>query len=81
MDLAQFSAAISIYRGAAADLPPPLCRHVGLTETHELDMVQLRSLVGPRTKLVATYHMSNVTGAVRPCGRRVRTCARVGLLH
>ena len=40
-------------------------RHVGLTPAGELDMAQLRAVLGPRTRLVATYHMSNVTGAVR----------------
>lgn len=41
-------------------------KHVGLTESHELDMARLHKLVGPRTRLVATYHISNVTGAVNP---------------
>jgi len=41
-------------------------RFVGLGEDGGLDMEQLRSLVGPRTKLVSLAHVSNTLGSVLP---------------
>ena len=42
-------------------------RHVPLTrDTQELDVDALRRLLGPRTKLVALVHASNVLGGVTP---------------
>lgn len=41
-------------------------RIVELTPTGELDLDHLRSLLSPRTKLVAVSHVSNVLGAVNP---------------
>lgn len=41
-------------------------KHVGLTETHELDMDELRSLVSDKTKLIAVNHISNALGCINP---------------
>ncbi|MGH1421741.1 MAG: cysteine desulfurase [Hyphomonas sp.] len=39
-------------------------RWVGLTDDGLLDMDELRSVIGPKTKMVAMTHMSNVLGTV-----------------
>eukprot|EP00238_Polyblepharides_amylifera_P013769 CAMPEP_0196598480 /NCGR_PEP_ID=MMETSP1081-20130531/94344_1 /TAXON_ID=36882 /ORGANISM="Pyramimonas amylifera, Strain CCMP720" /LENGTH=413 /DNA_ID=CAMNT_0041924181 /DNA_START=496 /DNA_END=1737 /DNA_ORIENTATION=- len=41
-------------------------KHVGLTEDERIDMEHLRTLVGPRTKLVSLAHISNTLGCVLP---------------
>ncbi|MGE3076308.1 MAG: cysteine desulfurase [Dehalococcoidia bacterium] len=41
-------------------------RFVGLTQEGHLDLDSLRSVVGPRTKLVSLVHMSNVLGTINP---------------
>lgn len=41
-------------------------RPVPLTVDHRLDLDALRAAIGPRTKLVSTFHMSNVLGAINP---------------
>ncbi len=43
-----------------------------ITDTGELDMVALEQLIGPKTKLVAITHMSNVLGTVTPAKDIVR---------
>jgi len=44
-------------------------RHVGLTDDHRIDLDALEAAIGERTKAVATFHMSNVLGAVNPVRR------------
>ena len=44
-------------------------RPVGLTADHRLDMEALEAAITPRTKLVTTFHMSNVLGAINPVRR------------
>ncbi|KDD74247.1 class-V aminotransferase, partial [Helicosporidium sp. ATCC 50920] len=51
---------------------------VKLTETEELDLEHLESLLTPRTKLVALPHMSNTLGFVTDVGRVVDLAGRVG---
>ncbi|MBD2423852.1 SufS family cysteine desulfurase [Cyanobium sp. FACHB-13342] len=41
-------------------------RHVGLTETGELDLVDLRSQITERTKLVSLVQVSNTLGCLNP---------------
>jgi cysteine desulfurase/selenocysteine lyase len=41
-------------------------KYVGLTETEEFDMEQFNSLLSNRTKLVATFHISNTLGSLNP---------------
>lgn len=41
---------------------------IPVTDSGELDMAVFRSLLGPRTKLVAVAHVSNVLGTVNPVG-------------
>ncbi|MBI2935455.1 MAG: cysteine desulfurase, partial [Chloroflexi bacterium] len=43
-----------------------LLRHIPITPQGTLDLSQLDSLLGPRTKLVAVSHMSNVLGTINP---------------
>lgn len=49
-----------------ADLSGAVIKAVELTPEHRLDMDHFRSLLSDKTKLVATWHMSNVLGAVNP---------------
>ncbi len=44
-------------------------RGARLTPEQRLDLEHLESLIGERTKLVATWHMSNVLGAVNPIAK------------
>ena len=41
-------------------------KHVGLTETEELDLEQYKSLFSQKTKLVAIAHVSNTLGCINP---------------
>ena len=41
-------------------------RYAGIDAEGRLDLDSLRALIGPRTKLVAVTHMSNVLGSVTP---------------
>jgi len=41
-------------------------RYAGITDDGRLDLDELRRLIGPRTKLVAVTHMSNVLGTINP---------------
>ncbi|PFG74182.1 cysteine desulfurase [Tepidiforma thermophila] len=41
-------------------------RYAGITGDGNLDLDELRRLIGPRTKLVAVTHMSNVLGTINP---------------
>ena len=44
-------------------------RHVGLTDDQRVDLEGLQAAIGERTRVVATFHMSNVLGAVNPVRR------------
>jgi cysteine desulfurase / selenocysteine lyase len=53
-------------------------RHVGLTpDTQEIDVAQLKAMLGPRTKLVATVHVSNMLGSVLPAQEVVEAAHQV----
>lgn len=41
-------------------------KFVGLTDTQELNMDELRSLVSDKTKLITTSHISNALGCINP---------------
>ncbi len=53
-------------------------KHVGLTDTHELDMDELRSLVSDKTKLIAVNHISNALGCINPVPEIVALAHRYG---
>ena len=51
-----------------------------LTEDHHIDLVALRALVGPRTKVVAFGHVSNALGTVNDVRALVKIAHSVGAL-
>ncbi|MCC6310925.1 MAG: cysteine desulfurase [Trueperaceae bacterium] len=55
-------------------------RPVPLTGEQRLDLDAMRSVIGPRTKLVSTFHMSNVLGAVNPVAEIARLAHAAGAL-
>jgi cysteine desulfurase/selenocysteine lyase len=59
--------------GAVIDVAP-------LTSDHRIDEDALVALIGPRTKLVAVAHVSNVTGAVADIARIAVAAHAVGAL-
>ena len=46
-----------------------MLRFIPVTDDGRLDMEAYRDLLGPRTRMVAVTHMSNVLGTVNPVGR------------
>ncbi len=52
----------------------------GLTPDETVDVEDLERLVGPRTKLVATFHVSNVLGSVNDIPRIGQTAHAAGAL-
>jgi cysteine desulfurase/selenocysteine lyase len=55
-------------------------RFVGLTPDGALDLDELDRLLGPRTKLVAVTHCSNVLGTLNPVAEIARRAHAVGAL-
>ncbi|MBL8928828.1 MAG: SufS family cysteine desulfurase [Kineosporiaceae bacterium] len=55
-------------------------RWIGLTDDGRLDLDSLDDLIGPRTKVVAFTHVSNVLGTVNPVGQLVARARAVGAL-
>jgi len=53
-------------------------RPVGLTPDHRVDIDALAAAITPRTKLVTTFHMSNVLGAINPVRRIADLAHAVG---
>lgn len=53
-------------------------RYVPLDAGQRLDMTAARALIGPKTKLVATFHMSNVLGAINPVATLAELAHSVG---
>ena len=53
-------------------------RWVGLTDDGALDMAELAKVIGPKTRLVALSHMSNVLGSVTDGAEIVRLAHAVG---
>ncbi|WP_426623920.1 SufS family cysteine desulfurase [Leifsonia sp. McL0607] len=55
-------------------------RVIGLTDDGLLRLDQAAELIGPRTKVVAFSHVSNVLGAINPVGRLVELAHQHGAL-
>lgn len=53
-------------------------RYIPLTDSGELDLSQLDTLLTPRTKLVSFVHVSNVLGTVNPVAELVAAAHAVG---
>lgn len=53
-------------------------RHAELTSTQEVDVEMVKSLIGPRTKLVSLVHVSNMLGAILPAEEVVAAAQKVG---
>jgi len=57
-----------------------MLKFVPVLDDGSLDMDAYRRLLGPRTRLVALTHMSNVTGTITPVNEIVRAAHAVGAL-
>jgi cysteine desulfurase/selenocysteine lyase len=55
-------------------------RYVDFDDQGQLDLAQLRSLIGPRTKIVSVVHMSNVLGTINPVAEIAEIGHAVGAL-
>ena len=55
-------------------------KFIPVTERGELDLAAYRDLLGPRTKMVAVSHMSNVLGTVNPVAEIVADAHAAGAL-
>jgi len=55
-------------------------RFCPITPDHLLDMDALRSLIGPRTKIVSITHVSNTLGTINPVAEISRLAHEVGAL-
>lgn len=55
-------------------------RPVPLTADQRLDLDALRGSINERTRLVATFHMSNVLGVINPVAEIVRSAREAGAL-
>ncbi len=55
-------------------------RYIPVREDGTLDLDVARDLIGPRTRLVAFVHMSNVVGTINPVEQLVDLAHRVGAL-
>ncbi|HEY5105320.1 MAG TPA: cysteine desulfurase [Caulobacteraceae bacterium] len=54
-------------------------RFAPVTEDGRLDMEAYRAMIGPRTRLVAMSHMSNVLGTINPAGEIVSIAHAAGV--
>ena len=57
-----------------------MLRFAGLSPTEGLDVPGLLALLGPRTRLVAVQHVSNVLGCVNPAAQLAEAAHGVGAL-
>ena len=55
-------------------------RYAGITPSGELDLHELRSLIGPKTRLVSVMHASNVLGTINPVGEIAEIARSAGAL-
>jgi cysteine desulfurase/selenocysteine lyase len=55
-------------------------RFIPITDAGELDLAAYRDLLGPRTRMVAVSHMSNVLGTVNPVTEIIRDAHAAGAL-
>ena len=53
---------------------------VGLTDDHRVDLAALEAALGERTRVVATFHMSNVLGTINPLRRMADLAHGAGAL-
>ena len=53
-------------------------KFIPVTDIGELDLEVYRQMLGPKTRMVAVGHMSNVTGTVNPAAEIVRAAHEVG---
>ena len=57
-----------------------MLKFIPVTDDGRLDMAAFRDLLGPKTRIVAVGHMSNVTGTVNPVAEIIREAHGVGAL-
>ena len=55
-------------------------RFARVTDDGRLDLDHLKSLIGPRTRMVAISHMSNVLGTINPAAEIVRLAREAGAM-
>ena len=55
-------------------------RHVGITESGELDLADFRAKLSERTRLVSLVHISNALGCCNPLGEVIPLAHEVGAL-
>lgn len=55
-------------------------RYVDIDEEGRLDLDEARALIGPRTRVVAVTHASNVVGTINPVAELAEMAHRVGAL-
>ncbi len=55
-------------------------RFIPITDTGELDLTAYRNLLGPKTRMVAVSHMSNVLGTVNPVAEIIADAHAAGAL-
>ena len=55
-------------------------RHVGITESGELDLADFRAKLSERTRLVSLVHISNALGCCNPLGEVIPLAHKVGAL-
>ena len=55
-------------------------RHIPITDDGQLDLAALPALLGPRTRLVALTHVSNVLGTINPVAEVAAAAHAVGAL-
>jgi cysteine desulfurase/selenocysteine lyase len=55
-------------------------RFAAVTDDGRLDMASLRELIGPRTRVVAVSHMSNVLGTINPVAEIIEAAHAAGAL-
>jgi cysteine desulfurase/selenocysteine lyase len=55
-------------------------RFIPVSDAGELDLAAYRELLGPRTRMVAVSHMSNVLGTVNPVAEIIREAHAAGAL-
>lgn len=53
-------------------------KHVGLTESQEIDVAALKEMISPKTKLVSLVHVSNTLGAILPVEEVIAAAHEVG---
>lgn len=55
-------------------------RHIGIDDSGALNLTEARAVIGPRTKVLAFSHVSNVLGSIAPVHELVALARAVGAL-